>query len=408
VRLTGLPLILLVAAATGLAAVVTWRRWAGSGVLGRTAGALSTQILFVATAGLIANRDQSFYPTWHSLSVPVGGRPGLGIDGAGPVLLGVLLVVAGTAAFAYRARIVFLAAVVLVLPVTCALQLNRLTVAYPSWSSLFGRPASGAALAAGVAPRPGGGRLLGVTVRGTASGLTLPMAVYLPAGYDTSAGDYPVIEVLHGFPGSPRTWIRRLDVAAHLDREIATGRMPPSVVLFPFQTPHPMLDTECTDLAGGPSTETFLTTDLGAWATANLRVRGGRWGLIGYSSGGFCAMNLALRHPGRYAAAASLSGDAGPGIRVGDGSEQTTNNVAWRLRHLPQPGLSLYVTWAADDPESRDGSRLVVSLARAPLSVTAVELPHGGHNLPLWKQMEGPAFSWLATRLEPPGRPHAL
>ncbi|MEV4640417.1 alpha/beta fold hydrolase [Actinoplanes sp. NPDC049548] len=333
------------------------------------------------------------------------------IDSPATVALGAAAVLLATLALAFFwdrrgvfGRTVLAALVVVMLAATCAVQINRLTVAYPSWSALVDEPARGASLSAGVARRPGGGRLLTVTVPGRASGLTLTMGVYLPAAYDSPAGAnrrFPVIEVFHGFPGSPSTWIRRLDVVRHLDSEMAAGRMAPTVVLFPYQTPRRMLDTECTDLVGGPRTETFLTTDVAAYAVQHLRVRAdaAAWGLIGYSSGGFCAMNLALRHPERYAAAASLSGDSRPAITIGDGSEHTTNNVAWRLRHLPPPRVALYVAWAADDTESRDGSRDVVRLARPPLNVTAVELPRGGHSPTLWRRMASPAFDWLSGHL---------
>ncbi|MEV8509249.1 alpha/beta fold hydrolase [Actinoplanes sp. NPDC051475] len=333
------------------------------------------------------------------------------IDSPATVALGAVAVLLATLALAYLwdgrrllGRTVVAALVVVLLAATSAVQLNRLTVAYPSWSDLIDEPARGASLSAGIPLRPGGGRLLTVTVPGRASGLTLTMGAYLPAAYDTAAGAglrFPVIEVFHGFPGSPSTWIRRLDVLRHLDREMAAGRMAPTVVLFPYQTPRRMLDTECTDLVGGPRTETFLTEDVAAYAVARLRVRPDRaaWGLIGYSAGGFCAMNLALRHPERYAAAASLSGDSRPAITIGDGSEHTTNNISWRLRHLPPPRVALYVGWAADDTESRDGSRDVVRLARPPLSVTAVELPRGGHSPTLWRRMASPAFDWLSGHL---------
>ncbi|WP_423203140.1 alpha/beta hydrolase [Krasilnikovia cinnamomea] len=230
------------------------------------------------------------------------------------------------------------------------------------------------------------------------------MAVYLPAVYDTAAGAkrrYPVIEAFHGYPGSPGTWIEKMDVLSRLDQEMASGRMAPTVVLFPYLTPRHFLDTECTNLVGSAQSETFLTTDVPAYASAHLRIRTDRaaWGAIGFSAGGFCAMNLSLRHPDRYAAAASLSGNAGPGIRVGDGSENTTNNVVWRLRHLPQPPVSWYVVWSVDDRASRDGSREIVRSVRAPLAVTPVELRHGGHNHAFWRRVQGPAFDWLSARL---------
>ena len=213
-----------------------------------------------------------------------------------------------------------------------------------------------------------------------------------------------MIEALHGYPGSPNTWLRRLRVQSYLDGEIASGRMAPTVVLFPYQTPRSLLDTECTNLAGGPQVETFLTVDVPAYARTHLRVRTDRaaWGLTGYSAGAFCAINLGLRHADQYVAAASLSGYAEPGIRIGDGSENTTNNPGWRLRHLSQPDVALWLGWAADDGGARRDSVRLAGLARPPLSLTTATVAHGGHSDAVWRQMEPPAFDWLSAHLARP------
>jgi len=286
-------------------------------------------------------------------------------------------------------------AAVLSVAATVALQVNRMTEAYAP------EPAGDPPAAAGDS---GGSRLLSTTVAGRASGLTLPMYVYLPAGYRAGGTRFPVIEALHGYPGSPRSWLRKMNVQAALDREIAAGRMAPTVVLFPYQTPDQLLDTECTNLRGGPRTETFLVTDVPAYARQHLRVRTDRagWALTGYSAGAYCATNLALRHPGEYAAAASLSGYAEPGIAVGDGSEHTTNNPGWRLRHLPPPAEALWLGWAADDRQSSADSRRLAAEARAPLSVTTATVAHGGHSYAVWRQMVPPAFDWLSAHLARP------
>jgi len=189
-----------------------------------------------------------------------------------------------------------------------------------------------------------------------------------------------------------------------LNGEIAAGRMAPTVVLFPYQTPQPMIDTECANLVGGPQSETYLTVDVPAWARSHLRIRTDRaaWALTGYSAGAFCAINLALRHPGQYAAAAGLSGYSSPGIKIGDGSENTTNNPGWRLSHLPQPAISLWLGWAADDKASARESLRMARSAHAPLSVTTAVVAHGGHSDAVWLQMEGPSFDWLAAHLARP------
>ncbi|GIF13841.1 alpha/beta hydrolase [Actinoplanes teichomyceticus] len=337
------------------------------------------------------------------------------IDAPGTVLAGVLTVLALTTVLALRwdrarltGRIALVTAVALSVAGTTALELNRLTETYPSWRELAGAAPPPVTHRRG----PGAGQLVTYRVDGPASGISMPMSVYLPAAYlrpDARRLRFPVIEALHGYPGTPESWIRRLDIAGHLDREIAAGRMAPTVVLLPYQSPQRLLDTECTNLAGGPRTETYLTRDVPEWAGTHLRVRTDRaaWGLIGYSAGGFCAMNLALKHPGRYAAAASLSGYADPGIRVGDGSERTTNNIAWRLAHLPQPATALWIGWADDDRAARAGSRRIARLARAPLTVVTAVVPHGGHSHAVWRQMEGPALDWLSAHLARPAAPAA-
>lgn len=342
------------------------------------------------------------------------------LDEPGIVLLGAVIAVAAAVALAVwwdRAnawvRAALAAGCVLTVAATAALQLNRMVEAYPSWSALAG------VAPAGPAPQPepaiparrppadrvGAGALISFRVAGRASGLDLPMFVYLPPGYERERQlRYPVIEAAHGYPGTPRAWIRRLDIKAYLDREITAGRMAPTVVLMPYQTPAQLRDTECTDLIGGPRAETFLTRDVPAYARAHLRVHTDRaaWGLIGYSAGGYCATNLLLRHPGEYAAAAGLSGYATPGIAVGDGSEMTTNNDTWRLTHLPQPPVSLYLAWANDDVGARRNALRLIGLAHPPLTVTTAVLARGGHSDAAWQEMEAPAFDWLSAHLTRP------
>ncbi|MFD0521128.1 alpha/beta hydrolase [Paractinoplanes durhamensis] len=240
---------------------------------------------------------------------------------------------------------------------------------------------------------------------GRASGMTMPVYAYLPPGYDSRPDTrFPVVEALHGYPGSPLQWIRRFGVAAVLDQEISAGRMAPTVVLFPYQTPQPLVDTECANLVGGPQAETFLTVDVPAAARARLHLRptGDGWGLIGFSAGGYCAADLALRHPGEYTAAASLSGYATPGIRIGNGTENTLYDDVWRLRHLPIPAVALYLSCARADPAAMRSTAQLAHAARPPLAVTTAFINGGGHNTQTWLAMEAPAFDWLSTML---GRP---
>jgi enterochelin esterase-like enzyme len=285
--------------------------------------------------------------------------------------------------------------------------------ATPDPASTGRTPAPGRTLESGTVPGaptgapPAVSRMVSFTVPGKASGLNLAGWAYLPAVYDQPGWEsarFPVIEAFHGYPGAPRIWWQKMKVQQFLDREIAAERMAPTIVVFPYQTPAVLVDTECVDLVKGPHTETFLTVDVPAYVKRTFRVRADRagWGVIGYSAGGFCATNILLRNPQLYSAGASLSGYADAGIVIGDGSEKTYNNAAWRLKTLPVPPVSLYLACARDDAHALRDMTLLASLARNPLSVTTGLIAHGGHSHAAWRAMEPAAFDWLSSRLARP------
>jgi enterochelin esterase-like enzyme len=306
--------------------------------------------------------------------------------------------------------------------VTTLAWLNGETETYPTWGAVFGGAQRAAGDDAGEPPplaaadppptgarQPAGGsgRMTSVLIPGSRSGMTMPAWVYLPAAYRRAAARnerFPVIEALHGYPGSPLTWVHRLRAQHYLDQEINAGRMAPTIVVFPFITPKALIDTECLDLPGGPQAETYLTADVPAAIRARYRVhtdRGG-WALIGFSAGGYCATNLLLRHPDQYAAAAGLSGYAGSGLRTLDPATQRDTNVLWRLRHLPQPAAGLYLACAQDDRLAMRALHGISRLAHDPLEVTTGVVARGGHTDPAWMAMEGPAFDYLSGWLTRP------
>ena len=244
-------------------------------------------------------------------------------------------------------------------------------------------------------------------IKGAASGVTLDSWAYLPAAYHDPAHAktrFPVIVALHGFPGSPHIWMDRLQAQSYLDLEIGEGRMAPVIVLFAWQTTSGTSDTECTDLTSGMKAETYLTVDVPADTVKRFRARADRnsWGLIGYSAGGFCAMNLTLRHPDKFIAGASLSGYGNAEISIGDGTEKTYNDPAWRLHNLPQPPVSLWWGSARDDGKTLDYMNKIVGLVKPPLSLTTALVKSGGHTQPVWRKLSAPAFDWLSGRLARP------
>src|SRR6185503_810454 len=119
----------------------------------------------------------------------------------------------------------------------------------------------------------------------------------------------PVLELLHGTPGTPEDWTRaaRADVTA--DRWASThgGRAP--ILLLVDENGSFTADTECSNGIAGRA-ETYLTVDVPSWAVSALDAARSRraWGVGGNSEGGYCALTLALRHPHLYSLFLDFSG----------------------------------------------------------------------------------------------------
>jgi enterochelin esterase-like enzyme len=60
------------------------------------------------------------------------------------------------------------------------------------------------------------------------------MMIYTPPGYETSAGRYPVLYLLHGAGSDETSWTQRGQAHVILDNLIADGKLKPLIVVMPF------------------------------------------------------------------------------------------------------------------------------------------------------------------------------
>lgn len=278
-------------------------------------------------------------------------------------------------------------------------------------------PVRGVTRSSGASHSSGGSEIRSVVVPGTRSGINLQAYVYLPAAYfapSYARTRFPAIEGIAGFPGSPQSWLNTLDFKARLDSEIASGRMPPMVLVFPMQQLIRFHDPECVDPAHGPRFGTFLSTDVLTYTKTHFRVRTDRdgWGVMGYSTGGFCAVDLAFRHPSDYSAAASLSGyftpvtdrTTGP-LYAGKPRLRLANDPLWQIRHGHIPDLALFLASGGSDGDSVPQIHAFDAALRPPLSATTVVLPTGGHSFAVWAALCSPMLDWFAAHLAQPTPP---
>ncbi|MEY7976667.1 alpha/beta hydrolase [Streptomyces pilosus] len=265
------------------------------------------------------------------------------------------------------------------------------------------RPAAGPGMRAA-----GGVRVTRMT--GRVSGVKAEVYVWLPPQYDDPAWadhEFPVVELLQGYPGSAKAWFGTLDVHEQLMPLMRDGTIAPFVLVAPRTALVPGADTGCANLPGRVNAESWLGIDVPRMVIDNFRVRSTPrgWSVAGYSAGGHCATRLAVAHPDRFGAAVSLSGYNDPAVERAsltgrDPALRAANDPLRMLREAAAPPrISLYLSG-----QEKDGYEDAMALGRAartPTSVQVVKLPRsaGGHTMALWRPQVVPAFRWLTEEL---------
>jgi enterochelin esterase-like enzyme len=282
------------------------------------------------------------------------------------------------------------------------------------------RPAPLAAPAGGI-PRPGppsgpaeAGKVVQIAISGARTGLNSgPGYVYLPPQYFQPAyrkTRFPVVLALTGYPGVAGGIVHRLALPAVAARLLAAGRIRPTVFVMLSVSPLFPYDTECTDIPAGPQVESFYAQDVTHAIEQAFRVTSSPagWGVIGYSTGGFCAAKLAMMYPSRFSAAVSMAGYyqayGGRFVRDlwgGSVAYRRENSPAWRLRHLPAPPVSVLVTSSRIGEQSLPGTLAFLRLIHPPMRGYSLIIPQGGHNFRTWSRELVPSLEWLSRRLAP-------
>ncbi len=155
------------------------------------------------------------------------------------------------------------------------------------------------------------GRLDTIRVYSAAMDTTLTALVAVPDG----AGPFPVVYLLHGYSGGAFDWENNTDLVPFAD---AYGMI--------IVCPDASTDSWYFDSPLDPKSqyETFVGGELPAFIESTYPASTLR-GITGLSMGGHGALFLGLRHPGRYVAAASMSG----------GLDLRYNTTRWAIRrHL--------------------------------------------------------------------------
>jgi putative tributyrin esterase len=227
--------------------------------------------------------------------------------------------------------------------------------------------------------------------------------VYTPAGYAESAAAgrrYPAVYLLHGWPGSEGNWPGMGRAAVTADSLIASGRIPPVVLVFPNGNGKGFLGRSLwmDSYDGSSRMEAFLTHRLVPWVDSTFRtIRSPESrGVVGLSDGGTAAINLVLQHPDLFSAAGSHSADLrlergmGMGGVVGPEPGATKLLAAHSplvyapevLPHLDPPVI--YFDCGANDESAAQNREFDAMLTKLGVAHSYHEFP-GTHDWKYWR-----------------------
>ncbi|WP_405483363.1 alpha/beta hydrolase [Streptomyces sp. NBC_00009] len=258
------------------------------------------------------------------------------------------------------------------------------------------------------------GRVESVKIVGRRSRAVNPAFVYLPPQYfqkQFHRQRFPVMVAISGYPGGIMNLAQYLQVPQTADRLLRADKIQPTVIVMVRPTIAPPRDTECVDVPGGPKAETFFTKDLPEALKRSYRVGHdpSAWGALGYSSGGTCALQLTLRHPGVYTSAAALSADYRIGDDLTTGSlfgsgpgaarRQREHDLIWRLEHLPVPRVSVLAASSRSGEKDYSDTMKFLHAVKPPMTSAQIILPRGSHHFTTWQREIAPAMRWMSGQL---------
>jgi len=234
--------------------------------------------------------------------------------------------------------------------------------------------------------------------------------VYLPSGYaQHPRRRYPVLYLLHGFPGRPLAFLQTVQMGVIDDALTARRRAQPLILVMPFGSTSTFTDKEWVDgVAPGNGWSTFVARDLVRYVDSHFRTvaTGAGRAIAGLSEGGYGAFDIALHHPGEFSLVESWSGYQRPDkLRSIFGSklQLLPANDPRRLVRREATSLRTLGTYFWFYSGSTD--RLHAQNADFARELGSLRLPHryfvayGGHNWALWRDNARAAYLAAATRL---------
>lgn len=130
-------------------------------------------------------------------------------------------------------------------------------------------------------------------------------SIYLPADYQSSKRNYPVLYLLHGFTDNETAWIQFGEVKQIADKQIKSGESVQMIIVMPDAG----ISWYINSFDGKVNYEDFFVNELIPFIDSSYRTRPAKEfrAISGLSMGGFGTLLMALKHPELFSSAVPLS-----------------------------------------------------------------------------------------------------
>lgn len=162
-------------------------------------------------------------------------------------------------------------------------------------------------------------------VKSTILGKEVEYNIYLPADYDKSNRNYPVLYLLHGYTDDETGWTQFGESHMIADKTIQSGEAAPMIIVMPDGG----VSWYINSFDGKTKYEDFFVKEFVPFIDANYRTRVKKnyRAIAGLSMGGFGTFTMATKYPELFAAAAPLSAGVFTDAEIIAMPEDNWNNV---------------------------------------------------------------------------------
>jgi enterochelin esterase-like enzyme len=239
------------------------------------------------------------------------------------------------------------------------------------------------------------------------SGIGVTQAwVWLPPQYfESPQPRLPVMYLFHGSPGMPKDWFHG-GRAANVGRLLAQQNTP-VIEVAPQMSRNWLDDPECVDGAH-EQVETHLLDQIIPTVDRSLRTQPDRDGRIfaGMSAGGYCALNLGLRHRDLVSTILDLSGYTIPTHTGGMSALFGADHAAAAAANSPAgyaagltggPPMRVWLDSGSEDKQVIREMQAIAPILRSDNMTVLERTRPGGHSYSVWRPALQQAAVWAMS-----------